>query len=135
MQNKINTLNTQYNINNLFNFIDSVESSIENNITYELDNSKWQSNAKNKFSTYLEHVTMQMEELKKSLKKIEELIPSFEKINDLNYQVEMLEKENINLEMSLTPENSIKLQENKAKIEALKNNIEKLKQNIKMGWI
>ena len=135
MQNKINVINTQHNVNSMSEFVKSIGNSIENNIIYELDGSKWQSNAKNKLELYLEQVVSQMNDFRNSLKKIENSFPNFEKINDLNSQIENLEKENINLELSLNPENSIKIQENKEKIENIKNDIDQIKKNVRMEWV
>lgn len=135
MQNNINISNTQNNINNIYEKICSVANAIENDIIYELDESKWHSNTKNKLIEYLNYITNQMNDFNRSLKNIENLFPKFEKINDLNNQIENLEKENMTLELSLKPEDNIKLQTNKNKIEELKIELIQIKKNIRMEWM
>ena len=134
MKNKVDILKSQYDINKVYDNVSIVKNSIETNVLYELDYSRWNCSAKNRLKNHLVKLNLEMTEFQKKLKEAEDSLLEIKKIDNLNDQIEMLEKENENLQLSLNPTDKLKITENNNKIEEMKIEIKKIENQCKLRW-
>ena len=134
MESKVDILKSQYEINKIYDNVSIVKNSVETNVLYELDYSRWNCSAKNKLKSYLNSLNLEMSEFQKKLKDAENSLLEIKKIDNFNDQIKMLEKENENLQLSLNPTDKLKIMENNQKIEEFRIEIKKIENQCRLRW-